>query len=36
MNITKNIMNDKPSPLPRWQQGQLHMVISRRSLSDHR
>ena len=32
MTITKNIMNDSPSPLPRRQQGQFHMVISRRSL----
>lgn len=32
MTIIKNIMNDNPSPLSRWQQGQIYMVISRRSL----
>lgn len=32
MTIIKNSMNDEPIPLPRWQQGQFHMVISRRSL----
>ena len=32
MTIIKKIMHDKPSPLPKRQQGQIHMVFSRRSL----
>jgi hypothetical protein len=32
MTITRIIMNDNPSPLPRRQQGQFHIVFSRRSL----